>query len=106
MNLRFQQGMAYHASVAVEQLSAEVQLNGHALSVVLMPIERTDPRIAGGFLDGVLTQAFVKTSDWAEVGGALSQVITLPGGTKGRIAKLTIQEGGLVLDIAPENQVS
>ena len=105
MNLRFQQGMAHHASVAVEQLSAEVLLNGHTVDVVLMPIERTDPRIAGGFLDGVLTQAFVKTADWAGAGGALSQVITLPGGIEGRIAKLTIQEGGLVLDIAPENQV-
>ena len=76
--------MAHHASVAVEQLSAEVLLNGHTVDVVLMPIERTDPRIAGGFLDGVLTQAFVKTADWADAGGALSQVITLPGGIKGR----------------------
>ena len=105
MNSRFQQGMAHHAQVAVEQLSAEVLLNGHTLSVVLMPIERTDPRIAGGFLDGVLTQAFVKTADWEGAGGALSQVITLPGGVKGRIAKLTIQEGGLVLDISAENPV-
>lgn len=104
MDSRFQDAWQRHAKVAADQMGVTAQINGKPLTVVLMPVERTDPRVEGGFLDGVMTQAFAAADDWAGAGGALSQVITLPSGAKGRVAKLTVQEGGVLLDIAPENQ--